>query len=267
MSVFSVPPNPTEGDIADALSMSIITGLQARALSSRTRLSLEEAYLSARRFAPEVARAARGLLADARDSTADENLQGLRAQAATALMGGLVAGMVARREPVDEALLKLGRMREKIWPAAHSLVSHPHGAAAAVLAGGALQGCVAAGQTAEQAMATVRPRYQELSASAAALAKVSIDQFGEEGMGERLVSATQLYATAVAGLMSRGESLSDALVNTRRSRDAILAKTASTPTPVQPVPTPPSVEQWRAGKSQASSARPSSTPPPFPSKG
>ena len=78
MAFFPVPANPTEAEVADALSLAVVSGLMGRRRAGVAGVSMEEAFASASRYREEVVRSARGWFAE------NQSLGGSEADAATA---------------------------------------------------------------------------------------------------------------------------------------------------------------------------------------
>ncbi len=250
MAFFSVPTNPTEADVADAFSLAAMAGLMARGqVGGAQRVSLEEAFKSIQRYGTEVARASRNWTLDNQELGGSPEEVGERLRAATVLASAVITGLVTRRTAPDQAFLQVSRLREKLMPVARSLSREPDPEPAAVLVGGVLQGEITTGTEPTEALAKIQGVRRELSAAASSLSQINRSQFGEDGSAERLTAVAHIYATALAGLVGRGQRLDDALLSVRNERGAIFAQTAELVPTKNPEalaqPAVPGVGQWR----------------------
>lgn len=249
MSLLANPTQPDAQSIADALSMATIGALILRGQASgRERVDLDQAYQRTRRYADDTARFTRGLVADNDELGGEAQVRDARLGCAALLACGVVSGLVRSGMPTDEALRSCGRLRERLLPAAQALTASDTPAATAILMGGGLQGALAAGQDPQRALADILSRRTAFDAAAGALQ-------GQDGQD---LAASQLYATALAGLVGRGMGVDNALVSVRQQRAAIEAKA------LQATPAAPGIGQWRQDKAgpQASSSDNTSAPKP-----
>lgn len=251
MAFFPVPSQPSEADVADALSLALVSGLMGRRKAGVAGLSMGQAFTSASRYRQEVLRSTRGWVTENQSKGGTEVEAGVRLQSAITLASALVAGQVSRHVDPAQALLEVSRLREPIWSAVRGLETPGATPAAATLMAGALQGEVAHGEEPLRALTNLRGRSQDFGAAARnLLGDIKAKTASETNIEHPLSVASSLYATALAGLVGRGERLSDALVATRSQRDALVKKSfdlSGTPQASVSVELP-EAQQWRKGR-------------------
>lgn len=230
MAFFPVPAQPTDADVADALSLAIVSGSMGRRQTAAASASLDEAFAHAGRYRDEVARAARGWVVEAQALGGTEDDVAARLRGAVTVASALVAGLVKGRVSPDQALGQVSRLRDRVWPAVRSL-GGPDGAwteenqAAVTVMAGVLQGVVAGGGEPAQALLDLRGRHPEFAAAARSLSGLVADRTPEGAdPAASLGVASGMYATAVSGLVGRGEAIGDALHAARAQREAISAR-------------------------------------------
>ena len=248
MTVSFLPPSPSLEDVADALAMAVMNGVLLRSGVAGRRMPLEEAFQTSRRYLDDVARSARALTTDPGLSAGSPEQNGERLRVATRWMAATVTGLIGRRESIEGALTSAGRLRERLWPLARSIADEPNADATATLIGGALQGLIAAGNEPAAALSSVQTRRQALTVAANGLVRTDGDAT------EATLATASLYATALAGLIGRGQSVGDAMVDVRQQRDVLMAQGARLVETPPSASTAPSLATWRAARSDESAA-------------
>lgn len=251
MAFFPVPSQPSEADVADALSLALVSGLMGRRKAGVAGLSMDQAFTSASRYRDEVLRSTRGWVAENQSKGGTEAEAGVRLQSAITLASALVAGQVSRHVDPAQALLEVSRLRDPIWSAVRGLETPGATPAAATLMAGALQGEVAHGQDPLKALTALRGHSRDFGAAARnLLGDIQSRTDPAADVQQPLTVASSLYATALAGLVGRGERLSDALVATRSQREVLVKKslTLSAPSPPPVSVELPPARQWRQGR-------------------
>ena len=265
MAFFPVPANPTEAEVADALSLAVVSGLMGRRRAGVAGVSMEEAFASASRYREEVVRSARGWFAENQSLGGSEADAATRLQSAITMASAVVSGLISRHVSPDQALLQVSRMRERVWPSVRGLENpnggaNPETPAAATLMAGALQGEVVFGTDPVKALSGLRGRSHEFTAAARNLmGALQAKTSPEADLSQPLSVASGMYATALAGLVGRGETLSDALITTRSQREGLVNKSLDlTGTP--PAVDLPAAQQWRQGREPGAGVEAESKP-------
>lgn len=235
MAFFSVPSRPDPADIADALSLAVVTGWVARGYGKTDgRPSLEDGLDQVRPLGEALAQVGRRWTEENTAWGPGSAPSPARLQAALVLASSCLTALVSRSVPPSEGLAQVEGLRSSFFSMGQALSEGVNPETSALLVGGAVQGLVEHGSAPETALDRAQQETAALVGEASELALINQQQFGEDGTPERLSAVAHLYGASLAGLIGQGHTVGEALSVVHDHRGLLFSSTSGLVPTVHP---------------------------------